>query len=66
MARKTVVLCDKCQSTIEPGTGSITRVNFTDARKGTKIADLCDSCSAEMPGRATGRRGRKVKDPKPE
>jgi len=37
------------------------RVTFTDARRGSKIADLCDDCAGEMPGRAAARRGRRPK-----
>ena len=27
-------------------------MTFTDARRGSKVADLCDDCAGEMPGRA--------------
>ncbi|HEU5405392.1 MAG TPA: hypothetical protein VFU52_04860 [Gaiellaceae bacterium] len=37
------------------------RVTYTDARRGAKQADLCDSCAGRMPGRAVARRGRKPK-----
>ena len=37
------------------------RVTYTDARRGSKQADLCDDCSGRMPGRAVARRGRKPK-----
>jgi hypothetical protein len=35
------------------------RVTYTDARRGSKVADLCDDCAGEMPGRAAARRGRR-------
>jgi hypothetical protein len=37
------------------------RITFTDARRGSKVADLCDSCAAGYPGRAAARRGRRPK-----
>ncbi|MDH4176151.1 MAG: hypothetical protein OEW31_04000 [Thermoleophilia bacterium] len=37
------------------------RVTFTDARRGSKQADLCDACAGSMPGNAVARRGRKPK-----
>ena len=37
------------------------RINFADARRGAKQADLCDDCAAEMPGTAVARRGRRPK-----
>jgi hypothetical protein len=37
------------------------RLNFSDARRGSKQADLCDNCAGEMPGRAAARRGRRPK-----
>lgn len=59
MARKTVLICDQCHAEIDAGTGSTMRLLFTDARKGSKQADLCTTCSAAMPGFAVARRGRK-------
>jgi hypothetical protein len=41
--------------------GAAMRVTFTDARRGSKVADLCDSCAGDMPGRAAARRGRRPK-----
>ena len=61
MARKTVFVCDKCGTPIDEGKGSALRITFFDARRGAKAADLCDTCSAEMPGVAVARRGRKPK-----
>ena len=37
------------------------RLNYTDARRGSKQADLCDNCAGQMPGRAAARRGRRPK-----
>jgi hypothetical protein len=37
------------------------RVTYTDARRGAKQADLCDTCAGKMPGRAAARRGRRPK-----
>jgi hypothetical protein len=59
MARKTVLVCDSCQTEVGEGKGATMRVTFTDARRGAKQADLCDECAGGMPGRAAARRGRK-------
>jgi hypothetical protein len=61
VARKTVLVCDKCGSEVEEGKGAVMRVTFNDARRGAKAADLCDSCAGGMPGTAVARRGRKPK-----
>ena len=61
VARKTVLVCDKCGSEVEEGKGAVMRVTFNDARRGAKAADLCDSCAGSMPGAAVARRGRKPK-----
>ena len=61
MARKTVLVCDKCGSEVEEGKGAVMRVTFNDARRGAKAADLCDSCAGGMPGAAVATRGRKPK-----
>lgn len=61
MARKTVLVCDKCSSEVDDGKGAVMRVTFTDARRGAKQADLCDACAGAMPGAAVARRGRKPK-----
>ena len=37
------------------------RINYTDARRGSKQADLCDDCAGGMPGQAVARRGRRPK-----
>lgn len=61
MARKTVLVCDKCGGEVGDGKGAILRVTFNDARRGAKAADLCDACAGSMPGNAVARRGRKPK-----
>ncbi|MGZ8687049.1 MAG: hypothetical protein ACXWZP_01335 [Gaiellaceae bacterium] len=61
MARKTVLVCDKCGAEVDEGKGAIMRITFTDARRGAKAADLCDGCAGSMPGNAVARRGRKPK-----
>ena len=57
MARKTVLVCDKCGAEVEEGKGAVMRVTFNDARRGAKAADLCDPCAGSMPGHAVARRG---------
>jgi len=61
MARKTVLVCDNCGKEVDEGKGAMLRVTFTDARRGSKQADLCDDCAGWRPGRAVARRGRKPK-----
>ena len=61
MARKTVLVCDNCSKEVEEGKGAMLRVTYTDARRGSKQADLCDDCAGSMPGRTVARRGRKPK-----
>ena len=61
VARKTVLVCDKCGAEVEEGKGAVMRVTFTDARRGAKAADLCDPGAGSMPGTAGARRGRKPK-----
>jgi hypothetical protein len=43
------------------GKGAMMRLNFTDARRGSKQADLCDNCAGGMPGQTVARRGRRPK-----
>jgi hypothetical protein len=62
MARKTVTICDACELPIEDGTGATLRLNYDDARRGSKQADLCANCAAEIPGHSVARRGRKPKE----
>jgi len=61
LARKTVLVCDNCGQEVSEGSGATMRVNFADARRGSKQADLCNDCGGKMPGRAAARRGRRPK-----
>ena len=61
MARKTVLVCDKCGSEVGDSKGAVMRLTWTDARRGAKQADLCDTCAGSMPGQAVARRGRRPK-----
>ena len=61
MARRTILVCDMCNNEIEEAKGATMRLTYTDARRGAKQADICDSCSNKLPGRAVARRGRKPK-----
>jgi hypothetical protein len=61
VARKTILVCDKCSTEVEEGKGAMMRINFTDARRGSKQADLCDNCAGGMPGQTVARRGRRPK-----
>lgn len=59
MARKTVMVCDNCGAEVANGGGALLRLNYTDARRGSKQADLCDTCADASPGKKVARRGRK-------
>jgi hypothetical protein len=59
MARKTVLVCDKCGTEVGDNKGATMRLTFADARRGSKVADLCDDCAGEQPGRTAARRGRR-------
>jgi hypothetical protein len=61
VARKTVLVCDKCGAEVGEGKGAMLRLTFADARRGAKQADLCDNCAGSMPGQAVARRGRRPK-----
>ena len=61
MARKTVLVCDNCGKEVDQAKGASLRVTYTDARRGSKVADLCEACAGKMPGRAAARRGRRPK-----
>ena len=61
MARKTILVCDNCGKEVPESRGAVMRLNYTDARRGSKQADLCDDCASGMPGQAVARRGRRPK-----
>jgi hypothetical protein len=61
VARKTVLVCDNCGKEVGEGKGAVMRMNYTDARRGSKQADLCDGCAGGMPGQSVARRGRRPK-----
>jgi len=61
LARVTRLVCDNCSKEVAEGRGAVMRINFSDARRGAKQADLCDDCAAKMPGNAVARRGRRPK-----
>ena len=61
MARKTVLVCDNCGNEIDEGKGAVMRINFNDARRASKQADLCDQCAGDMAGQPAARRGRRPK-----
>ena len=61
VARKTILVCDNCGKEVDESVGATLRVTYSDARRGSKAADLCDDCATKMPGRAVARRGRRPK-----
>jgi hypothetical protein len=61
VARKTVLVCDNCGTEIDESKGAVMRINFNDARRGSKQADLCDTCAGKLPGQPSARRGRRPK-----
>jgi hypothetical protein len=61
MARKTILVCDNCGKEVAENRGAVMRLNFTDARRGSKQADLCDECAGKLPGQQVARRGRRPK-----
>jgi hypothetical protein len=61
MARRTVLVCDNCGKEVGENKGAAMRITFDDARRGSKVADLCDTCAGDYPGRAAARRGRRPK-----
>ena len=50
-----------CSAEVEEQKGATMRITYTDARRGSRQADLCDSCAGKQPGRAVARRGRRPK-----
>lgn len=62
MARKMLLVCDNCGNEIQDGRGALIRATYTDARRGSKQADYCDTCAGALPGTSVARRGRKPKE----
>ena len=58
MAKRTMRVCDQCNAEIQDGKGGTLRLNFSDPKKGSRQADLCESCAGEVPGVPVARRGR--------
>jgi hypothetical protein len=46
---------------VDENKGAVMRINWGDARRASKQADLCDQCAEKMPGLAVARRGRRPK-----
>jgi hypothetical protein len=65
VARKTILVCDSCGTEVDEAHGATLRVTYGDARRGSKVADLCEDCAGKMPGRAAARRGRRPKSQTP-
>jgi hypothetical protein len=61
MARKTILVCDNCGREVEDGKGAVMRLNYTDPRRASKQADLCDDCAGGLAGQTVARRGRRPK-----
>jgi hypothetical protein len=61
VARKMILVCDNCGKEVDEGKGAVMRINYMDARRVSKQADLCDNCAGGMPGHAAARRGRRPK-----
>lgn len=59
--KKTIMICDNCGNEIGADGASL-RLNYSDARRGAKAADLCGECAGNIPGHAVNRRGRPPKD----
>ena len=62
MARKTVHVCDNCGTEVPDNAGAAVRTTYTDARRGAKQADLCDTCAETIPGTKVARRGRRPRN----
>jgi hypothetical protein len=50
-----------CESEVGEGKGATLRLTYSDARRGAKQADLCDTCAGKLPGASVARRGRRPK-----
>jgi hypothetical protein len=56
-------VCDNCGKEVDEAKGAVMRINFTDARRGSKQADLCDACAGKIarPGRRPQRASAEVR-----
>ena len=56
MARRTVLVCDDCGKEVGENKGAALRVTFTDARRGSKVADkqTDETTPEEVTGLITG------------
>jgi hypothetical protein len=61
MARKTIRVSDISGEEIPEGKGATVRINFADARKGTRELDVTDAEAEKFGGRHVARRGRRPK-----
>jgi len=50
------LVCDNCGKEVDESQGATLRVTYSDARRGSKAADLCDECAGTMPGGPVARR----------
>ena len=50
MARKTILVCDNCGKEVDESRGATLRITYVDARRGSKVADLCDDCAGTDAG----------------
>jgi len=61
VARKTIRVSDMSGEEIPEGKGATVRINFADARRGTRELDLTDAEAEKFGGRQVARRGRRSK-----
>jgi hypothetical protein len=65
MARKTVLVSDQSGEMVPEGKGAVLRITYSDARRGSFVADLTDSEAQSIVGKTNAkpvaRRGRKPK-----
>jgi hypothetical protein len=50
-----------CGTEVGDAKGATMRLTYSDARRGAKQADVCDTCAGKLPGISVARRGRKPK-----
>jgi hypothetical protein len=61
MAKKTIRISDMSGEEIPEGKGAIVRINFADARRGSRELDVTDAEAERFGGRQVARRGRRPK-----